>query len=129
MELVSPILKFQDHHIWHSHMDAVWRVLSTKFNTSSPPQCSTHVHISRLQGVWTLELFKRVAKAVIYWDRSIDTLLPPERRQSIWAQSTRNNTITKPQHVTTLFKWIVEANDVSSIALIICAFSKDSQYE
>lgn len=109
-------------------MDAVWWVLSTKFNTSSTAQCSTHVHISPTQGSWTLSQVKRVAKAVLYYERSIDTLLPQERRQNIWAQSNRHNTITKPQDVATLFTWIDGAKDIPYIALIMCAFSKDSQY-
>ncbi|KAI1522055.1 Amidoligase-2 domain containing protein [Pyrenophora tritici-repentis] len=128
VELVSPILDFQDQRTWHWHMDAVWWVLSAKFNTSSTPQCSTHVHISPTQGSWTLAQVKRVAKAVLYYERSIDTLLPQERRQNIWAQSNRHNTITKPQTIATLFTWIDGARDIPYIALIMCAFSKDSQY-
>ncbi|RYN24450.1 hypothetical protein AA0113_g10108 [Alternaria arborescens] len=77
---------------------------------------------------WTLSQVKRVAKAVLYYERSIDTLLPQERRQNIWAQSNRHNTITKPQDVATLFTWIDGAKDIPYIALIMCAFSKDSQY-
>ncbi|EMD85886.1 hypothetical protein COCC4DRAFT_155019 [Bipolaris maydis ATCC 48331] len=128
MELVSPILDFQDQRTWHWHMDAVWWVLSAKFSTSSTPQCSTHVHISPTQGSWTLAQVKRVAKAVLYYERSIDTLLPQERRQNIWAQSNRHNTVTKPQNMVTLFSWIDGARDIPYIALIMCAFSKDSQY-
>ncbi|RYO17544.1 hypothetical protein AA0111_g11040 [Alternaria arborescens] len=77
---------------------------------------------------WTLSQVKRLAKAVLYYERSIDTLLPQERRQNIWAQSNRHNTITKPQDVATLFTWIDGAKDIPYIALIMCAFSKDSQY-
>jgi hypothetical protein len=128
MELVSPILNFQDQSTWKWHMDAVWWVLSEKFNTSSTPQCSTHVHISPSQGSWTLAQVKRVAKAVLYYERSIDTLLPQARRQNIWAQSNRHNPITRPQTMTTLFTWIDGAKDIPSIAFIMCAFSKDSQY-
>lgn len=128
MELVSPILDFQDQRTWHWHMDAVWAVLSAKFNTSTTPQCSTHVHISPSKGSWTLAQVQKVAKAVLYYERSIDTLLPQERRQSIWAQSNRHNTSTEPQNIDTLFTWIDEARDIPSITLIMCAFSKDSQY-
>jgi hypothetical protein len=128
MELVSLILNFQDQSTWKWHMNAEWWVLSEKFNTSSTPQCSTHVHISPSQGSWTLAQVKRVAKAVLYYERSIDTLLPQARRQNIWAQSNRHNPITRPQTMTTLFTWIDGAKDIPSIAFIMCAFSKDSQY-
>jgi hypothetical protein len=109
-------------------MDAVWWVLSAKFNTSSTPQCSTHVYISPSQGSWTLAQVKRVAKAVLYYERCIDTLLPQDRRQSTWAQSNRYNTILKHQSMATLFAWIDGAEDIPYIALLVCAFSKDSQY-
>jgi hypothetical protein len=92
------------------------------------PKCSTHVHISPSQGSWTLAQVKKVAKAVLYYERSIDTLLPQERRQNIWAQSNRYNTITKPQTTATLLTWIDGARDIPYVALIMCAFSKDSQY-
>jgi hypothetical protein len=128
MELVSPILDFQNPRIWHWHMDTVWYVLSTKFQTSSTHQCSTHIHISPSEGSWTLAQVKRVAKAVLYYERSIDTLLPPERRQTIWAQSNRHNHITKDQSMATLFSWIDGASTIPYIALIMCAFSKDSEY-
>lgn len=128
MELVSPILDFERPDIWHAHLQRIWSVLSQKFNTSSTSQCSTHVHMSPAEGQWTLDQVKRIAKAVLYFERSIDSLLPPERRANIWCQSNRWNATLKTQSMPTLFNWIDGATSIPHVAFLMCTYSKDSEY-
>ena len=128
MELVSPILDFQRPDIWQAHLQGIWWVLDQKFNTSNTSQCSTHVHVSPSEGQWTLGQAKRVAKTALYFERSIDSLLPPERRTNLWCQSNRWNTTLKAQSMSTLFSWIDGAASIPHVAFLMCTYSKDSDY-
>ncbi|ORX92743.1 putative amidoligase enzyme-domain-containing protein [Clohesyomyces aquaticus] len=128
MELVSPILDFQRPDIWKAHLQGIWWVLDQKFTTSSTVQCSTHIHISPSEGQWTIEQVKLVAKTVLYFERSIDSLLPPARRTNIWCQSNRWNAVLKGQPMSTLFGWIDGATTIPHVAFLMCAYSKDSAY-
>jgi hypothetical protein len=42
-------------------------------------QCSTQVHISPAKKDWTLDQLKAIAKAIIYFERCVDALMPKER--------------------------------------------------
>lgn len=128
MELVSPILDFQRPDIWQAHLQGIWWVLDQKFNTSNTSQCSTHVHVSPSEGQWTLDQVKRVAKTALYFERSIDSLLPLERRTNLWCQSNRWNTTLKAQSMSTLFSWIDGAASIPHVAFLMCTYSKDSDY-
>ena len=107
-------------------MDAVWWVLQEKFDTSTNTQCSTHVHISPAQGQWTLDHIKRVAKAALYFERSVDTIMPPERRCTTWAHSNRNNILLRGQDMDLLFSQIDGAQDVAQIVSLVCLYPKDT---
>jgi hypothetical protein len=89
-------------------------------------QCSTHVHISPAQGQWTLDHIKRVAKAALYFERSVDTILPSERRCTIWAHRNRNNISLRLIDMDRLFSWIDGAQDVTQIVCLVCSCPKDS---
>ena len=128
IELVSPVCDFQRPDIWQAHLRGIWWVLDEKFNTSSTVQCSTHVHVSPSEGQWTLDQVKKVAKTALYFERSIDSLLPPERRTNLWCQSNRWNTTSKSQPMSTLFSWIDAAVSIPHVAFLMCIFSKDSDY-
>lgn len=109
-------------------MDAVWWVLQQKFDTSTDTQCSTHVHISPAQGQWTLDHIKRVAKAVLYFERSVDTIMPPERRYTEWAHSNRNNISLRGQKMDMLFSRIDGAQDLAQIVSLVCLYPKDTTH-
>ena len=126
MELVSPILDFQDHSKWNKQMDDVWWVLQEKFNTSTDTHCSTHVHISPAEGQWTLDQVKRVAKAALYFEQSVDTILPTHRSNSTWAKSNRNNTSLKDKDMNELFSLIDSKQDVDEIVCLMCSCSRNS---
>lgn len=128
IELVSPICDFQRPDIWQAHLRGIWWVLDEKFNTSSTVQCSTHVHVSPSEGQRTLDQVKKVAKTALYFERSIDSLLPPERRTNLWCQSNRWNTTSKSQSMSTLFSWIDAAASIPHVTFLMCTFSKDSDY-
>jgi len=128
MELVAPIFSFQQPNTWHAHIDSIWWVLTNKFNTWSTEQCSTHVHASPSEGQWTLSQIRNVAKAALYFERSIDSVLPPSRRANIWCQSNRWNATFKSYEMPTLFSWIEQAGNIPHVAFLMCTFSKDSEY-
>ena len=126
MELVSPILDFQKPEIWQAHLDKVWWVLDNKFYTTTSTQCSTHIHVSPQEGQWSLTQIKNIAKAAIYFERSIDSLLPPERRANTWCQSNRWNNSFKNASMATAFSWIDGVETAWHLSFLMCSFSKDS---
>ncbi|KAF2112239.1 putative amidoligase enzyme-domain-containing protein [Lophiotrema nucula] len=128
LELVSPILDFHTPEVWQAHIGRVWWVLANKFNTSTSNKCSTHVHISPQAGQWTLSEVRKVAKFAVYFERSVDSLLPYDRRVNHWCQSNRWNTVLKSQTMEMVFSRIDQAQSIEHVAFMVCAFSKDSDY-
>lgn len=128
MELVSPICKFEDYPTWSAELGNIWWVLDNKFNTTTSQQCSTHIHVSPTNGAWTLSQARRVAKAVIYFERSIDSLLPEHRRTNRWCQSNRWNAVCKQQTISTLFGWVDQTSTMQHLVYYLCGTSKDSAY-
>lgn len=107
-------------------MDAVWWVLRERLITSTNDECSTHVHISPSKSNWTLDQIKRMTKAILYFERCVDALMPEPQCQSVWAQSNRYNISLKHHDMSTLFNWIDvehELNDISYITYLMCTHS------
>ncbi|KAF4635696.1 hypothetical protein G7Y89_g2385 [Cudoniella acicularis] len=127
MELVSPILDFQQPEIWNSHLDNVWWVLEKRLQTNTSVECSTHIHISPQTGQWTLGQLKNIAKGALYFERSIDSLLPPDRRANMWCQSNRWNKTFKGESMATAFNWIDGVDSTWHLIFLMCSFSKNSE--
>lgn len=126
MELVSPIFTLEDTSHWHLQLSDVWGVLTGPFNTTTSNQCSTHIHTSPADGAWKNGELRNVAKAVVYFERAIDALMPPARRTNIWCQSNRYNCTLRDYTMVEIFQRIDATQTAQDVAGLMCAFSKHS---
>ena len=85
---MSPIFHFAPHGQWRGAVIALWEVLSGFYIVGSNTTCSTHVHVSLLEG-WQLEQVKRVARTVIYFESAVEILVPEHRRGNEYSKSNR----------------------------------------
>ena len=122
IEIVSPKLNFADYDDWSSQIDLVWLNLSTNFYIDPSLQCSTQVHIAPTNK-WKVEQLKNVAKAVVYFERSIDQLVPEDRRMNHWCRSNRYNGTLKELSMTDIFKAVDNCDSRDELELLLCAVS------
>ena len=89
LELVSPVLEFTNGSSFRHQVEHVWGHLqrNTKINVNE--SCGTHIHLSpqNNSGTWTLGAAKAICRSIIYFEFAFEALLPPHRRQNIWAKS------------------------------------------
>lgn len=128
LELVSPIFNFAQRDIWAAHVRSIWLTLQGNFETFPSRQTSTHVHVSPTVAPWATDHVRKIAKAAVYFERCVDSLLPPERYANLWCQSNRYNHLLKGQNMGDIFSWLDQAQTSDHIAYYMCAFSKDSPY-
>jgi hypothetical protein len=92
IKLVSPFLRFSKRpEAWQADFRTLFHTLNNYFELTTTHQCFTHVHIIPTPGFWQLDQAKALAKAALYFERCLDTLVPPYRQKSVWAKSNRNN--------------------------------------
>ncbi len=120
MELVAPIFNYHENDIWTSHLGGIFFTLDERFETFSTRECSTHIHISPLNGPWTLEQVKRVAKAAVYFERATDSIMPPARLHNLWCQTNRRNVILGQLSLADIFARIDSRGDIRSVARLMC---------
>ncbi|KAH6627511.1 hypothetical protein F5144DRAFT_630816 [Chaetomium tenue] len=97
IELVSPI-----HTATATSLPTLTKTLTQLFTTLTPtttiiptPRCSSHIHISRsTSNPLSPTDLAALAKAALYFEHALDTLMPPERRTNSphahWTQSNRH---------------------------------------
>ncbi|KAI8625623.1 putative amidoligase enzyme-domain-containing protein [Xylariaceae sp. FL1651] len=103
LELVSPIYTPTDG--WSTHLSLIFRVLKTYFTVTPSAHCSTHVHLSTSPPLQPVHL-SSIAKAVLYFEPALDSLLPPDRATSYWCQSNRTNPVLKPLSLAQCFEYL-----------------------
>ena len=82
----SPILRAYEGSQWREHVRATWGFLRDRFRVLKNKNCSTHVHISVLQG-FTLRDIKKIAQCIIHFEPAMEVLVPPERRGNEYSKS------------------------------------------
>jgi hypothetical protein len=86
-ELISPVIAFDNQGSWHSPIRNAFEAIHQTCHLVITKQTGLHVHISpQLPNTWDLQKLKRVSKAVIYFENAFQSLLPPFRRASRFAQ-------------------------------------------
>ena len=97
-EFVSPILSFCPDSAWKEEVKTHWATLLEIGRVNVNNSCATHVHISRKAKSgpkkeldWTTEELRRVAQAVLYFDKAFDAILAPSRRGDFKTRSNRAN--------------------------------------
>jgi hypothetical protein len=89
VELVSPI--YTPDSPWNQDLHTIFSVIAKHFKLGPSDKCGTHIHISRTIPFLAPELGK-LAKATLYFESTLDSLMPSRRSndQSYWSQSNRN---------------------------------------
>lgn len=108
VELVSNIRFDTKKSDWAREQKKVWHTVESNFEINPSDTCGTHVHVSlpSLRG-FNLERMQRVGKAVVYFERCIDSIVPAHRRQNAYCRSNRyNNTLRRFKSMPDVFKAI-----------------------
>ncbi|KPM39424.1 hypothetical protein AK830_g7163 [Neonectria ditissima] len=90
LELISVI--HGKHDDWKKAQNALWPALQSRFSIMPSDRCGTHVHVScKRKNGWGLKGLQRVAKAVVYYERCIDSLMPEHRLRNRFCKNNRYN--------------------------------------
>lgn len=86
--MVSPILVAHCGSTWRSHVESTWNYLQQFYRITADDACATHVHVS-VEGGYSFEEIKRVARSAIHFEAAFDALVPSARRGGTceWAKS------------------------------------------
>lgn len=123
LELVSPI-NINLNPKWRDRNDKLWDTIESDFKVVSSDSCGTHVHVSTFdKNGWydRLPPLKRVAKAVVYFERCVDSLLPPHRLVNTYCKSNRYNPSLRERSMPEIFQLLDSARDAPGIASIMCS--------
>lgn len=89
VELVSPILRYGDSS-WHEESQGTFKNIADYCSITTSCSCGTHVHISPGVGMmWSTEELKKVACAILHFEKAWNVIIPVERRYNFWAKSNR----------------------------------------
>ncbi|KAK4243772.1 putative amidoligase enzyme-domain-containing protein [Corynascus novoguineensis] len=126
VELVSPIFYLQQPQIWIPQIQETWRILQREFEVHATKECSTHVHLSPANRLWTLREAKGIAKAAVFFERCIDALMPGHRRINPYCMSNRWNPGYSGRSMPQIFSDISQAESSENLGERMCWCSKDS---
>lgn len=126
---MSPVLHYSDEE-WPDQITEVWSILDSKFIVEKKvPQASTYIHLSpNSKSGWTLDWITKLAVAAVYFERSIDSLVPETRRANIWCQSNRHNARLKSLKMPQVFQELKGLPDIDSVIRRMCLMSENSPY-
>lgn len=130
MELVSPIYEFRDPDTWESKLQLVWEVLKNGFETSTNDDCSTHVHISPAgqDTAFTLGQAKKIAKAVVYYERCVDSIMPDKRRVKLYCRSNRYTSAFDGKEMPEVFEMIDAIPSTEKLALLMNIYKEPGMF-
>lgn len=107
VELVSPLCYTRQTSNWKVVQEALWNCLRKHFIIVESEHCSTHVNISLKKGAgWKLRRVKHLVKAILYFERCIDSLMPAHRLQNRWCKSNRYNSEFRALNTAQVFERI-----------------------
>ncbi|KAI1499180.1 putative amidoligase enzyme-domain-containing protein [Biscogniauxia marginata] len=110
IEVVSPVLKYSERHIWALELEKVFTQLRAHDADASHVSCSTHVHISMKDSTWTLENLKKLASAIVYFDAHLSYLAGKVgRADNHWAVPNRDNAALRSLSTAETLRMIDEA--------------------
>jgi hypothetical protein len=86
MEIVSPILSTQNPRQISSTFTNIWEAIDVLFSVQRDSSCGGHVHVTPLGegNKYTLGELKKIALAVAFYEKAVESILPPSRRQSYY---------------------------------------------
>ena len=129
IELVSPIQMNGVWPAWFDDYKAISACLRDHFQTFDSPSCGTHIHISPMtEHGWfdDLEGLKRVAQAVVYFERCIDSIMPKDRLKNGFCKSNRYNPFFRDLDLQSVLQSINAAETPVSLAHLMCPYGNDN---
>ncbi len=86
--MVSPIFVAHCGSRWRTHVESTWDYLQQYYEITGDAACATHIHVS-VEGGYSFEEIKRVARSAIHFEAAFDALVPSARRggNCEWAKS------------------------------------------
>ncbi|OIW34292.1 hypothetical protein CONLIGDRAFT_675288 [Coniochaeta ligniaria NRRL 30616] len=95
LEIVSPILSFDDSGAWRTHVSTVFDLFNEQCRIKPNENCGFHVHLSLADRVWQLDELKQICIAILHFDQAFIGLLPARRRKSRYCKSNYHNSAMK----------------------------------
>lgn len=123
VELVSSIClnTEPERSDWVRTQKTLWHCVERNFAIKPSETCGTHVHVSlpSLRALTKMRM-RRVCKAVVYFERCIDSIMPPHRRNNIYCMSNRyNKSLKRYQTMTDVFKAIDAMETYTDLANLL----------
>ncbi|KAL9630215.1 MAG: hypothetical protein Q9164_006533 [Protoblastenia rupestris] len=112
LELISSIC--MPTQWWFRTCSVVWRAVKTEFDVFESAKCGTHVHVSLYREIGWEGAFgklRRIAKAVVYFKRCIDSLMPAHRLKNTYCKSNRYNSILRSHTLPAILAMIDEIQE------------------
>lgn len=116
LELVSNVqaIFHENDDLWLQMYQQLWQCLEKDFEVLKSDSCGTHVHISLLDQNSqagqrpAFPYLKRIAQALVHFERCIDSLMHAERRQNKFCRSNRYNALLRSLSVNKVVELIDE---------------------
>ncbi|KAJ5333367.1 putative amidoligase enzyme [Penicillium brevicompactum] len=117
LELVSPVLTYDETNAWRDDLHEIFRVLKTVCEIKVNPSCGVHIHISRIGEPWKLETLKELSRNAMYFEKVIDSLLPRHRVGNELLQSSRYHSL--PLEGRSMLDCVFLVNDCVSVPHLV----------
>lgn len=130
VELISNICATEKKSFWKYDQEVLWQCVESHFDIVPTEACGTHVHASfnRRQG-WGLRRLKDLAKAVVYFERCIDSLMQPYRLRNKHCRSNRYNPNFREVHeMKEIFQMIEEIEGRDAHSRLANLLSPDTRW-
>lgn len=123
VELVSSIClnTEPERSDWVRTQKTLWHCVERNFAIKPSETCGTHVHVSlpSLRALTKMRM-RRVCKAVVYFERCIDSIMPPHRRNNKYCMSNRyNKSLERYQTMPEVFKAIDAMKTYTDLANLL----------
>lgn len=122
VEIATPILRNEQ---WKSAIPEMTQILSSTFNLGFNPSTGLHVHIG-IGREYTLHDLKRISKAIVIFEKTLDTYHPEHRRANkgnhpynAYIRSNRENFMLHDLSDTHMIEAIDGAPDIPNLLSII----------
>ena len=112
---------------WEERYQTLWTCLEENLRFVKSSACGTHVHISA-ESSWLIAgiTLKSVAKAVVYFERCVDSLMPEDRRNNRYCGSNRNNPLLQSRSFPEIFELIEGCETLAELSKLMCSDGMDS---
>ncbi|KAK3898593.1 hypothetical protein C8A05DRAFT_18862 [Staphylotrichum tortipilum] len=90
VELVSPIYSSTAVPSLTAELTTIFATIRKNFVIHPSPHCSTHIHVSQPSTPFAPSSLAALAKAVLYFESALDSLMPNRTAETYWARPNRS---------------------------------------